>query len=122
MNYKSKRHKGASHTFQAEIKESKLIIKNFLSSKKWNEEKYGLDFIEEYLNQETLYRRRKYLFDSNVNNLRKEQFIRDNYIIEANLDAIHAVIIEVLKLSGLYRETFQEKVEKVVKCNTSHKY
>lgn len=121
MEHKSKRHKITDHSFQAAIKEDRLIIKNFIGNRKVHEEVHGLDFIEEYLNKETLYQRRQFIFDKNINNLKSDLFRATSFAIEGNLDAINDAIIEVLKISGLYRRTFQERVEKVIKCNTSHK-
>lgn len=112
MNYRSKRHKGAWNTFQAEINKDKLIIRSYISNKKLNEERYSIAFIEEYLNQGTLYQRRKYIQEKDVNKLKTEKLMKDSYTIEANLDAINEALIEVLKLAGLYREVFQERVRR----------
>lgn len=110
MKYKSKRHKITDHTFQAEINKDKLIIKNFLGNRKIHEESYDPEFVEGYLSKKTLYQRRRYLFDRNINNLKEDLFRVTSFTIEGNLDAINKAIIEVLKLSGLYKETFQERV------------
>ena len=77
-----------------------------------NEEEYSIAFIEEYLSQETLYQRRKYIYEKDVNKLKTEELMKDSYTIEANLDAINEALIEVLKLAGLYREVFQERVRR----------
>lgn len=103
MRYKSQ---DGYVSFEPKLKGNNIIIIVYARRKKISEETIN---IKEYLNNDTEFQRRQFIFEKDINGVKRDSL--EYPLSDRHLDLVHKVITETLKKEGLFTPTLAEMVD-----------
>lgn len=102
MRYKSE---SGYVSFEAKVKGEEVAIIVYVGRKKVSEEKIN---IREYLDNETEFQRRQFIFEKDINSVKRDSI--EHPLADRHLDLIYKAVTEILKSEGLFEPTFADIV------------